>query len=127
MDPKPSPIMVLVTLQPACARLIRKGADMALRCGVPLHVVHVRQRLPDRDPAKDAAALNCLYALAGEVGADMTLLTAEVAVTAMANFAAERKVTTIIMGGGQKASGIAETLSELLPGVQVMILEEEEA
>ena len=29
------------------------------------------------------------------------------------------------MGGGERARGIAETLSQLLPGVRVMIMERE--
>ena len=123
-----SPIMVLVTLQVACARLIRKGADLALKQHCPLHVVHVTVADDPRNtPSINAQALNALYALCGEAGAEMCMLTATVAVTAMANYAQEHAVHQIIMGGGEQAQGIAETLSELLPGVQVFIMEEEEA
>ena len=128
MEPQRAPIMVLVTLQQACARLIRKGSDLAMLRRAPLYVVHVQQNDPGRDaPAIDVQALNFLYALSGEVGASMCVLTADVAVTAMANYAAEQGVDTILMGGGERAAGIAETLSGLLPGVKVMILENEDA
>ena len=128
MEQQQAPIMVLVTLQQACARLIRKGSDLAMLRHVPLYVLHVQQNDPDQTaPAIDVTALNYLYALSGEVGADMCVLTADVPVTAMANYAAEQRVDTILMGGGARAAGIAETLSGLLPGVKVIILENEEA
>lgn len=120
------PILVLVTMQRACARLIRRGADMALQEHCPLHALHVvvNSTVPDAETAIDAQVLDYLYALAGEAGAQMTVLTAEVAVTAIAEFASQQNVRKIIMGGGEQACGIAETLSEMLPGVQVMIVDE---
>ena len=35
------PVLVLVTMQHACARLIREGVDLALREGRPVKVLHV--------------------------------------------------------------------------------------
>ncbi|HNW86304.1 MAG TPA: universal stress protein [Candidatus Limiplasma sp.] len=127
MDEHP-PILVLVTLQRACARLIRRGVDIALQDHCTLHVLHVvaNEPHPACEAAIDAQALDYLYALAGEADAQMTVLTADVAVTAMAEFAAQQGVKKIVMGGGEQASGIAETLSELLPGVQVMIADDGE-
>ena len=125
MEQRP-PILVLVTLQRACARLIRRGADMALRDHCPLHALHVvvKDAQADLENAIDAQVLDYLYALAGEAGAQMTVLTAEVAVTAIAEFASRQGVKKVVMGGGDQACGIAETLSEMLPGVQVMIVDE---
>ena len=128
MDERP-PILVLVTLQRACARLIRHGADMALSQHSPLHVLHVvvsgGHDAPE--PMLDAQTLDYLYALCGEAGALMTVLTAEVPLTAMAEYASTQGVRQVVMGGGEQASGIAESLAQLLPGVQVMILNEVEA
>ena len=83
------PLLVLVTLQRACARLIRRGADMALAQHCPLHVLHVVVNDPaaQAETTLDAQTLDFLYALCGEAGAQMTVLTAEVAPTAMAEFA----------------------------------------
>ncbi len=122
-----TPIMVLVTLQRLCARLIRSGADMALKQNCPLKVVHVAQKdLEDAgESAIKAEALNYLYALANEAGAEMCVLTADVAVTAMAEYAKENGIKQIVMGEGESAHGLAETLSELLPGVQVLIVQED--
>lgn len=122
------PILVLVTLQHACARLIRAGADMALKQGCPMRVLHVANpnAAPKGDPALFAKALDYLYALSGEAGADMCVLTSDVQVTAIANYAQECGVTQVVMGGGENAAGIAETLSQLMPGVRVMILPQEE-
>ena len=123
-----APVMVLVTMQRMCARLIRTGAEMALKRGCPLKVVHVAARSGEEpgDVAIDAQTLDYLYALAGEVGAEMCVLSTEVPVVAMADYAQEQGVKRIVMGDGEYAHSIAETLSGLLPGVQVLILESEE-
>ncbi len=124
---QPSPILVLVTLQRACARLIRHGTDLALKQHCPLHVLHVMVNPEQADSAHamDAHALDYLYALSGEAGAQMTVLTADVAVTAIAEFATQQGARQVILGDGEHAGGIAETLAALLPGVQVMIVDPE--
>ena len=88
---------MLVTMQHACARLIREGVDLALREGRPVKVLHVvnPDAAPIGEPAINAQALDYLYALSGEAGAEMCVLTSNVPV------------------------------SQLLPGVRVMILERE--
>ncbi len=120
----PSPVLVLVTLQRACARLIRSGGDMALKQHRPLHVLHVSVADGERESTRalDSQALDYLYALSGEAGAEMTVLNAEVAVTAIAEFTKTVGARQIVMGSGESSCGMAETLSELLPGVQVMII-----
>lgn len=120
-----APIMVLVTLQRLCARLIRRGADMALKRGCSLKVVHVAEVQSSSQSAINAQVLNDLYALANEAGAEMCVLSAGVMVTAVAEYAMENGVKQIVMGAGEHAHGIAETLSELLPGVQILIMEED--
>ena len=120
-------ILVLVTLQRHCARLIRRGADMALKQRRPLKVLHVAKRKAANAPeaAVTADILNDLYALANEAGAEMCLLTSDVMVTAAAAYAKEHGIKQIVMGAGEQAHGIAETLSGLLPGVAVLIAEAE--
>ena len=120
---EPSAIMVLVTMQRACARLIRLGADRAMREHRPLHVVHVTPR--EGTAAPEAETLNYLYALVGEAGATMCVLRSDVAVNAMAEYAVQNAVGAVLMGGGGQAESIARTLSELCPGVEVHILPEE--
>jgi len=125
MDEK-YPVMVLVSMQKMCARLIRAGADMAMKQGCPLKIVHVSAANgQDGQTQMDAQALNYLYALANEAGAEMCVLSAEVIVTTMVDYAKEHGVKQIIMGTGENAEGMAKTLTEFLPGVQVLIMEEE--
>lgn len=121
------PILVLVTLQRSCARLIRMGADLAMRQGQPLDVLHVATPEESANQELYAQTLDYLYALAGEAGAQMCVLAAEVPLTAMANYARDKGADQVIMGGGAQASGIAETLSKLMPGVQVLIMDPEVA
>ena len=63
--------------------------------------------------------------LSGEAGAEMCVLTSKAPVTAIANYANECGARHVVMGGGERARGIAETLSQLLPGVRVLIMERE--
>ena len=121
-----TPILVLVTLQRSCARLIRAGADMGLKQGRPIHVLHVVGKNTPHTPERYAQTLDYLYALAGEAGAQMCLITADVPVTAIANYARDNGVKRVVMGGGAQAAGIAETLSDLMPGVEVRIMDPEE-
>ncbi|MCL1854894.1 MAG: hypothetical protein FWF86_04095 [Clostridia bacterium] len=126
MDEK-SPVMVLVSMQKMCARLIRAGADMAMKQGCPLKIVHVSTASEKQDgqTKMDAQVLNYLYALANEAGAEMCVLSAEVVVTTMVDYAKEHGVKQIVMGNGENADGIAKTLTGFLPGVRVLIMEEE--
>lgn len=55
----------------------------------------------------------------------MCVLTSKAPVTAIANYANECGARHVVMGGGERARGIAETLSQLLPGVRVLIMERE--
>ena len=123
-----SPVMVLVSMQKMCARLIRAGADMAMKQGCPLKIVHVSvNNEQDGQLKMNAQVLNYLYALANEAGAEMCVLTGEVMITAMVDYAMENGVKQVIMGHGENADGIAKTLAEFLPGVRVLILKEEQA
>ena len=56
------PVLVLVTMQHACARLIREGVDLALREGRPVKVLHVvnPDAAPIGEPAINAQALDYL-------------------------------------------------------------------
>ena len=125
MDEK-SPVMVLVSMQKMCARLIRAGADIAMKQGCPLKIVHVSSANgQDGQTQIDAQTLNYLYALANEAGAEMCVLSAEVIVTTMIDYAKVHNVKQIVMGKGENAEGIAKTLTGFLPGVRVLIMEEE--
>ena len=108
---------MLVTLQHACARLIREGVDLALREGRPVKVLPLvnPDAAPVGEPAINAQALDYLYALSGEAGAEMCVMTSNVPVTAIANYAADCGARHVIMGGGGQACGIACMVGGLAP------------
>ena len=62
VDLEKEPVLVLVTMQHACARLIREGVDLALREGRPVKVLHVvnPDAAPIGEPAINAHSL-CKY------------------------------------------------------------------
>lgn len=122
-----TPILVLVTLQRACARLIRVGADMALMQNRPLLVLHVANADEHEagQPAIDAQTLDYLYALAGEAGAEMSVIAAREPLDAMESFTRERGAQTVLLGVGERSAEIAHALCHRLSGVQVQVLQED--
>ena len=108
---------MLVTLQHACARLIREGVDLALREGRPVKVLHVvnPDAAPIGEPAINAQALDYLYALSGEAGAEMCVLTSKAPVAAIANYANECGAHHVVMGGGERARASRRHLASSCP------------
>ena len=67
----PANVLVCVTDQPSCRRLIVAGASIAQRLELPLKVVCVRPE--GLVSPKTAEALQVLYNISGKLGADMTV------------------------------------------------------
>lgn len=123
-----SPIMVLVTLQRLCARLIRSGGDMAIKQHCPLKVVHVAPKAAAQgigDAAVSAQVLDYLYALANEAGAEMCVLVSEDMPRAVADYAQQNGVQHIILGEGEHAPRIVTNLKQLLPDVEIEVMAED--
>lgn len=115
--------LVCVTGQKSCQRLIHLGAQIASEHGLPLLVLSVSGSGANllEDP-KVSEALNDLYALSGEVGAEMTMLHSGDAARAICDFAHERHVTHLILGASRPGSGsFIAHLNEDLPGVALHI------
>lgn len=106
-------VLVCVTVQKDCGRLIEAGKTEAEKSGLPLHVLHVsagKNLLGNPDAAQ---ALNYLYALAREADAEMNILYDGDAQKAIAGYAARHGARTLILG--QDKSGFAARLQGLLP------------
>ena len=115
-------VLVCVTGQKTCARLIREGAALAARTGGTVSVVHVAE--PGRailGNHREGEALEYLFRASGEVGADMTVLRAENALNTLYEYAADKGVGCVVVGLGSGRSGndFAEKLRMLLPGVDI--------
>ena len=117
-------IMVCVTSQRSCDKLIARGIERAGAGDPPafLHVVHcVETGRNFMNTAYEADAIEYLFTAAQLAGADLSLLRAEHVDDALVSFAMEHDADLIILGAGSAGSQprdhIAMRLQRRLPGV----------
>ena len=112
-------VLVCVTVQKDCGRLIEKGRTHALELSMPLRVLHVsagKNLLGNPDAAE---AMNYLYSLAREADAEMNILYDGNPAQSIARYAAAHGARAVILG--QDKSGFSLLLQALLPdGTQLI-------
>lgn len=119
--PKPPCVLVLVTVQRECDRLICRGKEVAAEYDLPLHVIHVSTNKTMLGNPDASEALNYLYRLAGEADAEMNILYADNALSAIAAYAKNNNAKHIVLGTANHKhpeSGFTDGLISLLPRVQ---------
>lgn len=119
-----SKVMVCVTGQKTCERLIREGERVAGERGGSVQVIHVATRdsaFLCRDIAQEAEALEYLFRCAQACGAEMCVLRSEDALQTLESFAKEHAITCVVLGvgTGRNALHFSEQLGALLPGVTI--------
>ena len=111
--------LVCVTAQRSGKRLIQRGADIARANQDALLVLSVSGsgfNLLENPGVMDV--LNELYALSGQVGAEMTMLHSATPKAAIAGFMRERNVRRIVLGQGRPdPNGMVAQLMEEFPNV----------
>ncbi len=115
-------ILVCVTGQKTCERLIQEGAAIARQLEGKVSVVHVAaQGAAILGNHREGEALEYLFRAADEVGADMTVLRADDTMDTLAAFAREQQADCIVVGGapGREGSDFAERLRLRLPNVEI--------
>ncbi|MBQ3850413.1 MAG: universal stress protein UspA [Clostridia bacterium] len=120
-------IMICVTNQLSCERLIRYGAKRSESPEYsekpPIYVVHCvqnDQRFMGANNQEDA--ISSLFAYAAEIGAELTVLRSNNVQRTLANFAEEHDVGVMILGSpknsGSRNNRFSRKLQELLPNVE---------
>ena len=115
-------VLVCVTGQKTCERLIQEGATVARQLEGKVSVVHVAvQGATILGYHSEPDALEYLFRAADEVGADMTVLRAADALDTLVAFAREQAADCVVIGagGGRASADFAERLRLRLPGVEV--------
>ena len=115
-------VLACVTVQKDCARLIRRGSDMARESGLPLRVLHVSQGKNIMGSPDTAAILNELFSLAHEADAEMNIVYEQEVPAAIARYAEEWGASALVLGPDR--SGTAGRVKRLLPeGIQVVVVD----
>lgn len=120
----PGSVLVCVTVQPSCHRLIVAGKSLAEQYGVPLRVVSV---LPKRLVSpKTADALQTLYNISGKLGAEMTVFFNDEVALTVAVHARQSDVIHLVSGMPEADSNaFVETIRELLPDIPLSLVDQD--
>jgi len=115
-------VLVCVTGQKTCERLIREGALIAGQLEGKVSVVHAAPKgaaILGND--REGEALEYLFRAADEVDADMTVLRAGDVMDTLIAFARERQADCIVVGTapGKDGDAFARRLRVSLPNVEV--------
>lgn len=114
---KPS-VLVCVTGQYNCDRLIKAGYELAAGSGLALHVFCVHS--PANDLTTFSEELEYLYRTAKDLGADMTVSFSHNAPGSTADFAHKVNAKHLITGvPDYRPNGFVLTLHKLLPRIQI--------
>ena len=123
-------IMVCVTSQRTCERLINRGIERGTAAGMErtqLHVVHcVETGRNFMNTPYEADAIEYLFTAAQLAGADLALLRADDVDDALVAFAEEHGVNLIVLGAGAPGGTrepINLRLQRRLPGVEFDVVE----
>ena len=125
-DKKPS-VLVCVTGQYDCDRLIEAGFEQASQLGCDLHVLCVHTPVNDISLLSDE--IEYLYRTAKELGADMTIAFDQNAPKCAADFARKINARHLVTGmPDNRPNGFVLTLHEMLPRLEItMVTKENEA
>ncbi len=98
-------IMVCVTQQKSCHRLIEAGSQLRRSEGDELHVVHVfKENWRYFGQMKESDALEYLFDAAREFGAELSVFRAEDIEETLNNYIQRHKITTVVMGESLEAT-----------------------
>ena len=116
-------VLVCVTGQRGCDRLIRRGRDIAGAQGLPLCVLHVCTNDAAMGSREESAALNYLFQLSHEVDAEMIIIYGRNPAEEIIKFARAQGVRHLVVGVNPDApeGGVIGELQRELPGVGVEV------
>lgn len=120
-------IMVCVTRQVTCERLIRHGAELAEQLDAELLVAHViRPEERALGNADEGEALEMLSTLTFEYGGEMCMLRAPDVFAGLAECASSNAVDLMVIGSSPEgAEAVSRRLRELLPKVNLIVVDAE--
>jgi len=120
-------ILVCVTQQKTCERLINKAYELAREYGGNLFIINVvRNDLNFLDSVKESEALEYLFGISKKVGANLSVLKSDDVPKAIADYADENDIDFIVLGKSHdKNAGerFVKKLNSLLKnGVEIRIM-----
>ena len=123
--PEAETVLVCVTDQMSCGRLIRYGRKRADEIGSQLRVLHVRTREKTMMGNPDiTSALNDLYSQAREAEAEMEIVSSQDVEGPIADYARKCHASLVVLGETprDRFPPMADRLSPRLPGMPMEVV-----
>lgn len=122
-----SGVMVCVTKQKTCERLIKAGVKVREQQGGELFVVHVAPTGWNiLGNSKEGEALDYLFEISKSVGANMTVLRSSEVVKSIVDFCVKNNIQTIILGESLETSAennfVIKLSKKLCKGIEIKII-----
>lgn len=119
-------ILVCVTQQKTCERLIRKAAAINSGMHRQLFVIHVaKNEWNFLDNAREGEALEYLFGISKSVGANLSVLKSDEIVETIAEFAKKNNIDCIILGeapNDHSENHFYKQLKQILPSIEVIVV-----
>ena len=126
----PLNILVCVTQQKTCERLIKKAAELRDAKKSDLFVIHVAKNDWNfLDNAKEGEALEYLFGISKSVGANLTVLKSDDIVKIIVEFSKEKNINCIVMGespNDHKENNFYNELKAQLPNLELVVVPQNE-
>tara|TARA_Y100000588_G_scaffold352455_1_gene405096 strand:- start:128 stop:538 length:411 start_codon:yes stop_codon:yes gene_type:complete len=107
-------VMVCVTQQKSCERLIEKGMEFISNDNDELHVIHVvKENWKYFGQLREADALEYLFEVSKTHGASLTVKKATDIVESLSSFAEKNSIDMIVMGESLEASAQQNMIKRL--------------
>jgi K+-sensing histidine kinase KdpD len=119
-------ILVCITQQKTCERLIKKAAELRDEHGGNLFVIHVvKDDWNFLDNVREGEALEYLFGISKSIGANLSVLKSDNIVGTISEFSRENKINCIVMGespNDHKENKFYNELKGLLSNVEIKII-----
>lgn len=131
-DIKVEKILVGITVQANSKRLITKGAEIAKQKQGQLHILHVQKGNNIFVNSHTPELLQQLYQYASQLGGETHAICGEDVCEAIANFAKNMDITTMVLGERPKHikvdsnNDIISKIKLLIPQIDIVILERQD-
>lgn len=119
-------ILVCITQQKTCERLIREAADIKNDHEGELHVIHVaKNEWKFLDNVKEGEALEYLFKVSKSVGANLSVLRSDDIVETILEYVKENNINFIVVGKSKemhKENNFIKTLENNISNVEICIV-----
>lgn len=126
MVKKNSKVMVCVTRQKTCERLIKIGSKIVRDEKGDLFIIHVTKEGTNfLNNPREGEALEYLFQIARDIGAEMTVTHSNNVMNTLVEFAKRNEITTIVLGESPRSksdNNILLQLEQMLPTINFKIV-----